>query len=52
MLLTMADDIFPYALAPYCAVLKADAKPSVLGQLFELISEISGKRDAGVQRSE
>lgn len=40
----MAADIFPYALAPYCAVLKADAKPSLLGRLTHLISEIRTDR--------
>ena len=35
----MAIDIFLYALAPYCAVLKADAKPSLLSRLFNFIAE-------------
>ena len=36
----MAIDIFLYALAPYCAVLKADAKPSLLSRLFDLIAPL------------
>jgi hypothetical protein len=42
----MAIDIFPYALAPYCAVLKADANPSLLSRLFDLIAEAQTLRAA------
>jgi hypothetical protein len=40
----MATDIFPYTLAPYHAALQAGAKPSLLGQFCNLISEICAHR--------